>query len=289
MELRRLNNPKLGLLLTQQRYAESVLEKFGMKECKPVASPMTPGLKLEHEGEVLPEGNEYAAIVGSLLYLSVKTRPDIAHAVGVLSRFMSCPRTPHMQAAKRVLRYIAGNPGAGLFFRGHPSGKNSPCSLRCKLYTDADYAADPVMRKSTSGLLFMVNGSPIMWRSKLQSIVAQSTCEAEFVAAACAVREGLLLQKLWTAVVGGWRPITMVCDNESALALMRSSVPKVSGRTKHIDVQFWFVLDHILKGDIVPEFVSTNEMLADGFTKPYSGSATEDNMKRIGMVRGQDA
>jgi hypothetical protein len=66
-------------------------------------------------------------------------------------------------------------------------------------------------------------------------------------------------------------------------------VPKVSGRTKHIDVQFWFVLDHILKGDIVPEFVSTNEMLADGFTKPYSGSATEDNMKRIGMVRGQDA
>jgi hypothetical protein len=106
-----------------------------------------------------------------------------------------------MQAAKRVLRYIAGDPGAGLFFRGHPTGRNSPYYLRCKLYTDADFAADPTMRKSAAGLLFMVNGSPITWRSKLQSIVAQSTREAEFVAAACAVREGLWLQKLLAPVV----------------------------------------------------------------------------------------
>jgi hypothetical protein len=103
------------------------------------------------------------------------------------------------------------------------------------------------------------------------------------------VREGLWLQKPLPAVVGRWRPIEIVCDNESALALMGSSVPKVTGHTKHIDVQFWCVLDHIFKGDVVPEFVSTNEMLADGFTKPYSGTATEDNMRRIGMVQSRDA
>jgi hypothetical protein len=286
MELKLYDRPRLGISLTQKRYAVSVLEKFGMKDCSPVATPMTPGLKLDHEGDLLPEGNEYAAIVGSLLYLAVKTRPDIAHAVGVLSRFMSCPRAPHLQAAKRVLRYIARDPGAGLFFRVHPPTRRTPQSLHCLLYTDADFAADPVMRKSTSGLLFRVNGAPIMWRSKLQSIVAQSTCEAEFVAAACAVREGLWLQKLLTAVTGTWRPMRMVCDNESALTLLKSSMQKVTGRTKHIDVQFWFVLDHVMKGDIVPEFGSTEDMLADGFTKPYSGTATEENMKRIGMSCG---
>jgi hypothetical protein len=246
---------------------------------------MVPGAKLEHVGEELEEGkNDYAAILGSLLYLAVKTRPDISHAVSVLSRFMSCPRVPHLQAAKRVLRYIAQNPGAGLWFRGHYLRENVPCDpLSTKLYSDADFAADPIMRKSTSGLLFTVNGAPIVWRSKLQSIVAQSTCEAEFAAAAGAIREGLWLQKLLKAVTGGWKPIQMYCDNESALALLKSAVPKVTGRTKHIDLQFWFVLDHIMKGDVIPHFIRTEEMLADGFTKPYSGNATEMNLKRIGM------
>jgi hypothetical protein len=285
MELRRKVYPELGLFLSQQRYAEVVLEKFGMKDCKSVSSPMVPGVKLEHVGESLEEEkNEYAAIVGSLLYLAVKTRPDSAHAVGVLSRFMSCPRVAHLQAAKRVLRYIARDPGAGLWFRGHSINNFPRAPLSTKLYSDADFAADPIMRKSTSGILFIFNGAPIVWRSKLQSIVAQSTCEAEFVAAAGAIREGLWMQKLLASVTGKWRPIRMYCDNESALALLESAVPKVTGRTKHIDLQFWFVLDHIMKGDIVPQFVRTEEMLADGFTKPYSGNATEVNLKRIGML-----
>jgi hypothetical protein len=286
MELRRQIQPQLGLFLSQKRYAEVVLEKFGMKDCKPVATPMVPGVKLEHTGEMLQEEkNEYSAIVGSLLYLAVKTRPDIAHAVGVLSRFMSCPRVPHLMAAKRVLRYIARAPGAGLWFRGLESTEpHKP--LSAVMYHDADFAADPIMRKSTSGLLFTVNGAPIVWRSKLQSIVAQSTCEAEFVSAAGAVREGLWVQKLFASITGNWKPLRLCCDNESALALLRSTFPKVTGRTKHIELQFWFVLDHIMKGDMVPEFVSTDKMLADGFTKPYSGTATEENMKRIGMRSG---
>jgi hypothetical protein len=119
MELHRTLQPRLGLVLSQQRYVDIVLDRFGMKDCKPVSSPMVPGVELEHDGEPLgDEKSEYVAIVGSLLYLAAKTRPDIAHAVSVLSRFMSCPRATYLQAAKQVLRNIAQNPGAGMCFKG---------------------------------------------------------------------------------------------------------------------------------------------------------------------------
>jgi hypothetical protein len=283
MELLRTSEPTLGIILKQERYARQLLDRFGMKDCKPVSCPMVTGVKLDHEGDDLPEDNEYAAIVGSLLYLSVKTRPDISFAVGVLSRFMSCPKVPHMQAAKRVLRYIAKDPGAGIIFRGKALSDNQSPMLSCRLYSDSDYAADPIMRKSTSGMVFTVNGAPIMWKSKLQTIVALSTCEAEFVAAAAAVREGLWLQKVIHAVIGKSQSLDLFCDNESALSLLSSATSKVTGRTKHIDVQFWFVLDHIMKGSMVPRFIRSEDMLADGFTKPYSGPANDANVGRLGM------
>ena len=283
MELERSTTPKIGIVMKQERYARLLLERFNMSKCNAVSTPMVPGLKLSHEGEELPENNEYAAIVGSLLYLAVKTRPDISYAVGVLTRFMSCPRLPHLQAAKRVLRYISKDPGAGLFFAGRMFKEKRTPSLRCKLFSDADFAGDPVMRKSTSGMVLMVNGAPVMWKSRLQSIVALSTCEAEFVAAGAAAREGLWFKKLLSAVAGREGPLDLFCDNESALVLLNSAAPKVTGRTKHIDVQFWFVLDHIMKGELVPCVVKSENMLADCFTKPYAGPAVESNMRRLGM------
>jgi hypothetical protein len=101
MELfRQGGEEKIGIVMCQERYALNMLNRFGMQNCKPVDSPMVPGTKLAHEGDVLPEDNEYAAIVGSLLYLATKTRPDISHAVGVLSRFMSCPRMPQFASSQ---------------------------------------------------------------------------------------------------------------------------------------------------------------------------------------------
>jgi transposase InsO family protein len=286
MELLRQSGPKIGIVMRQERYALSILDRFGMRNCKPVASPMVPGVKLAHEGDPLPEDNEYAAIVGSLLYLSTKTRPDISHAVGVLSRFMSCPRVPHLQAAKRVLRYIAKNPAAGIIFYGRRLEENRSPILTSSVYSDADFAGDPVMRKSTTGVVFTVNRAPILWRSKLQSIVAQSTCEAEFVAAAMAVREVLWLKRILVTLSSSVAKVNLFCDNESALALLQTSVPKVTGRTKHIDVQYWLVRDHIMKENIVPRFIPTDKMLADGLTKPYSGPEMQGYLAKIGMHEG---
>jgi hypothetical protein len=154
------------------------------------------------------------------------------------------------------------------------------------MYSDADFAGDPISRKSTSGMVFMLCGAPILWRSKLQTIVAQSTCEAEFVSAAAALREGLWLQKLLPDITGHWEMLRLRCDNESAIALLKSTTPKVTGRTKRIDVQFWFVLDHIMKQNVQVDFVSTDLMLADCLTKPYNGVAVQQTTPRIGMRSG---
>jgi hypothetical protein len=269
--------------LKQERYANEVVSKFLPKKTT-VATPMSPGTVLCHEGEPLPEDNAYAAIVGSLLYLAVKTRPDIAHAVGVLARFMSCPRVPHLKTAINVLRYVARDPGAGIKFCGC-TGKKKPV-FAVAAYSDADFGGDLVMRKSTSGLLCVVNGAPVLWKSKLQSVVAQSTAEAEFVAASMAVKEVLWLHKLLHVLMIPRQTITLFCDNESALRTMSGAKYAMPGRVKHIDVQYWGICDHVMKGNVLPKYIASEEMLADCFTKPYSGPAAKANMLRIGMCVG---
>jgi hypothetical protein len=201
----------------------------------------------------------------------------------VLSRFRSCPKVPHLQAAKRVLRCIAQDPGAGIYFRGRKLTDRRSPTLICKSYSDSDFAGDPIMRKNTSDMVLTVNGAPIIWKSKLQMIVALSTCDAEFISAAAAVRQALWFQKIYLFVIGYPESVQVFCDNESALGLLNSSVSKVACRTKHIDVQYWFVLDHIMKGDIVPQFIRSEDMLTDGFTRPYSGPTTGENVRRLKM------
>jgi hypothetical protein len=285
MELERKGGDLLGIVMKQEVYAKSIVQKF-MPGCNPVLTPMVPGTQLTNEGEPLPEDNEYAAIVGSVLYLSVNTRPDIAYAVGVLARFMSCPKVPHLKATKHVIRYIAKDPAAGIFFHGRTLAEKRQAYLSVSAYTDADFAGDLVMRKSTSGLLCTANEAPVIWRSKLQTIVAQSTAEAEFVSASMAVRDILWLHKLLCALKIPRQSIDLYCDNESALRLMQTENNRVCARSKHIDLQYWFIVDHIMKKDIEAKFIASKDMRADCFTKPYSGPATQMNLSRIGMCGG---
>jgi hypothetical protein len=174
-----------GYSLTQPKYVEDMLERFNLSEAKPVATPLPVGLKLSKDaGEALPQDTPYQALVGSLLYLSVNTRPDISHALGQLSRFMSCATNQHWDTAKHVLRYLKGTKHLGLRFSG-PSTSNQGVSYLSN-YSDADFAADVDKRRSTTGAVMLMNGAAVLWISKLQSVVATSTTEAEFIAAAMA-------------------------------------------------------------------------------------------------------
>lgn len=279
---------RTGIFLTQEHYAKQVLQRFNMWECQPKATPMEAGHQLTSTaGEPLREDDSrkglYMEIVGALLFISTHTRPDLAYSVGVLSRFMSAPTDRHFQAAKRVLRYLRGTHGHGLFFQRQPpleaqgvqtyASFGAGSGIKLETYSDADLAGDLGTRKSTTGMVVMANGAPILWSSKLQSTVATSTCEAEYIAAAAAVREGLWVRKLLGDVHGRVERMPVYCDNQSAVALATRRTAGVSGRSKHIDIQHHFVRERNMRGDIEVKFVPTGEQKADVFTKALPGPA----------------
>jgi hypothetical protein len=293
-----------GLMLTQEQYCRRILKEFNMDNCTPKSVPMAPGTVLIKDGQPLPPINEYKSIVGSLLYLSTNTRPDIAHAVGVLSRFMSAPTQEHLQAAKYVLRYLAGTVSLGLFYKFLPAGcephaggrfswwPNDPAELmpdakpsvtQPQVFADADFGNDKDARKSISGMFIEWQG-PITWASKQQSIVTTSTTEAEFVAVAVATKEALWLRKFLSRPLNRAIPVHVMCDNTAAVSLIRNKTAGVSGRTKHIDVQYMFVRERYARGDIDVHNVASGEQLADMFTKPLPASTFQAHRVSIGLI-----
>ena len=266
-----------GLLrLGQPKYARSILERFGMENCKAVVTPLEANVHLGRgQGEAVTDEFPYAELVGSLLYLTVNTRPDLAHAASVLSRFMSCATQEHWKAAKRVLRYIAGSLDRGLVYTcGAPL---------IEVYTDSDYAGDPDSCKSTSGAVVLSRGGAVVWGSKLQTVAAASTCEAEYVAAAAAVKEVLWLRKLMGEMSGEMSREHLYGDDQTALVIMQQHTPGAAGRTKHIDVAYHFVRHTVLQGDIEAVFVKTEDMKADMLTKAVPGPRQESGAAGTGL------
>jgi hypothetical protein len=192
-----------------------------------------------------------------LLYLSGCTRPDIAQAIGVLSRFISAPTDVHVSAAKQVVRYLAEKVNLGL-----QSSKGENFLIG---YCDADYAGDIDKRKSTSGHVFFIIGTAISWASKLPPTIAMSTCEAEFVAAANAAKEALWLETLLGDFTRKVQPVNQYVDNQGALKLIHH--PHSHQRTKHIDIAYRFIQGRVERGEIICEYVETAKMVADCIAK----------------------
>jgi hypothetical protein len=282
-----------GYSLSQQKYTEDVLARFNMTDAKQAPTPLPVGLRLsKNDGKPLPSDNQYQALVGSVIYLSINSRPDISHAVGILSRFMSCPTTTHWEASKHLLRYLKGSSTLALSFAaGQNAAANQgvhacemSCEISCEMFTDADFAADVDKRRSTSGAVMPMQGAAVLWISKLQSTVATSTTEAEYVAASTATKEGLWVRKLLGEIYRRVSPLHLRVDNQAAIVLISEYTAGQSGRTKHIDVQFHFVRDRFQKGDISVGFVSTSDQHADIFTKQLAGSMFE---KHRSVVMGK--
>ena len=261
MEVAR-NRAEGTIKLSQKQMTSALVDKYGLGDGKHKSVPLSPSVRLVRgeEDQVLDKQQfGYSELVGSLMYLSVCTRPDISQAVGALARYMAKPTMEHWTAAKGVLRYLAGTVEYGLNYGGGSS-------TELLGYGDADYAGDTDTRRSTTGYVYLLNGGVVSWSSRLQPTVAASTTEAEYMAAAYAVKEGLWLRKLMCDLLGQQAEVvTIFCDNQATISLLKNPISSV--RSKHIDVLHHFARERVARGEVSFVYCSTDAMLADCMTK----------------------
>ena len=257
-----VQNHKDGTIwIGQPTFTESVLKKSGMDNCKSLTTPVDTGIKLVNgsEDSEYVDKIEYQSIVGSLLYLSMRTRPDITYAVSVAARFCSNPTIQHLTAVKRILRYLRGTTHYGLLYERSDSKELIG-------YSDADWGGDKNDCKSTSGFVFQIGGTAITWQSKKQTCVALSTAEAEYVALAGAAQEAVWLKHLYQELAHSPdKPVLIKEDNQSAIAISKN--PQYHGRVKHIDIKYHFIREQVCNRNVELEYCPTSAMIADMLTK----------------------
>jgi transposase InsO family protein len=249
-----------GILLSQQRYIISLLQRANMVTAKPITSPMSSAHRLHlFDGDPFEDPSLYRSIVGSLHYLSF-TRPDIQFAVNKVCQFMQRPTVTHWTAVKRILRYLKETIGHGLLIQ-----RSSSSSLMA--YSDADWAGCPDDRKSTGGYCIYMGCNLISWAAKKQNTVSRSSTEAEYRAIADTSAELTWLSALLgeLGILQSQSPI-LWCDNIGATYLTAN--PVFHSRTKHIAIDCHFVRDKVASRELTVQFLSSKDQIADIFTKP---------------------
>ncbi|WVZ17444.1 hypothetical protein V8G54_010426 [Vigna mungo] len=267
-----------GVFMHQKKFIQDLLDKFRMTQCNAARNPLDVNAKLTQIEEEESVGETwYKQIIGSLRFLC-NSRPDLAYGVGLLSRFMSKPKKSHLIAAKRILRYVRGTSDHDILF----SYGMKEEVLRLVGYTDSDFGGDQVERKSTSGSIFFINDVPVSWSSKKQTIVALSSCEAEYVAGCSAVCQGIWLCEILNHLrLKGEQSFELKMDNTSAISLAKN--PINHGRSKHIDVKFHFLREMVNQRKVVLRHCKTEHQLADLFTKALNQTRFDSLRSKVGV------
>ena len=264
-----------GISLCQRKYTLDLLSDMGMMGCRAAPTPIEQNHQVTAQSGELVNKEDYQKLVGRLLYLC-HTRPDITYAVGVVSRYMHEPRSGHLDIVHRILRYLKGTPGKGLWFAksGH---------LEVDGYSDSDWASCQDDRRSTSGYCVFVGGNLVSWRSKKQAVVSRSTAEAEYRALSQGLCEMLwvkyLLSELKLLRKG---PLKVWCDNQSAIAIANN--PVQHDRTKHVEIDRFFIKEKLDAGIISLTHVSSGQQFADCLTKGLGTKDCNLACDKMGMI-----
>jgi len=252
------------LLLTQTKYIKDLLSKTNMLACNSINTPIMSSCKLsKHGSDTFHDVSLYRSVVGSLQHATI-TRPEIAYAVNKVCQFMSQPLESHWVAVKRILRYLKGTLHYGL--KLFPAPTHKPLSLQ--LFCDADWAADPDDRRSTSGAAIFFGPNVISWWSRKQPVVARSSTEAEYRALAQATADALWVQTLLKELTIPFSSPVIFCDNQSAVLLAHN--PILHARTKHMEIDLFFVREKVMAKQLSVIHISGTDQWADILTKPVS-------------------
>ena len=277
----RISRSKEGLKLSQEEYVKKVLKRFNMDDAKPVNTPLANHFRLSKEQSPKTEDEmiymdkvPYASAIGSLMYAMICTRPDIAHAVGVVSRFMSNPGKEHWEAVKWIFRYLRGNSSLSLCFTKSEKGLQG--------YVDANNGGDIDSTKSTTGYVYTFGGTAICWASKLQKIVSLSSCEAEYVAVTEATKEMMWLQSFLQELDHDQGKSVLYCDSKSAIDLAKN--PVYHARTKHIHRRYHFIRSALEDEMLVLEKIPGSKNPADMLTKVVSCEKLRLCVTSVGLL-----
>ncbi|GJU23856.1 retrovirus-related pol polyprotein from transposon TNT 1-94 [Tanacetum coccineum] len=261
-----------GIFFNQSKYIKEMLKKFGLEDSKPMKTPMSSDTKLTKDEECESvDSTKYRGMIGSLLYLTA-SRPDIMFSVCLCARFQEAPKTSHLEAVKRIFRYIKGTTHLGLWY---PKGTG----IETVVYADSDHAGDYVDRKSTSGICTFVGCCLTSWFSKKQTALAISTTEAEYVSAGKACQQALWMKQALIDYDVRLDDVPIMCDNKGAIDLSKN--PVQHSRTKHIEIRHHFLRDNVQKGHISIEKVPSVDNIADILTKPLKRESF--NYLRLGL------
>lgn len=255
------------LVIRQTRYIDDVVNTFNQQDAKAVVNPSEAGLKLSKTQSPTTDiekaemqSKPYRSLIRCLLYITTGTRPDIAYVVTQLSRFFENPGQQHWKAAIRVLLYLKMTREFGITYDG------SANEVQATAYTDADWGSNIDDRRSVSGIMVMIRGAPVVFRSKYQQTVALSSAEAEYMALSLCTQEVLwvraILKDLGHQQVGA----TLIWeDNQGAIGL--ASNAGYNARTKHVDIRHHFIREAVARDIIVVKYISTVDQKADMLTK----------------------
>jgi hypothetical protein len=276
-----------AICISQMAFIDRILERFNQSDAHPVNTPMVQGCQIRRPDKSAPISPEladwvnktpYRELVGSLNYVAIATRPDIAYAVGRLASVLDCYRPDHWSAAIRVLRYLKGTRTLRLALGGHMSNTLSG-------YSDSDYANCPDTSRSIAGYCFSLGSGVISWRSKKQDIVADSSCYAEYVALHGASNEAIFLRQLLQGIgvldPEKSPPTHIFCDNDAAVRLTQDSV--WHSNTKHFHVKYHSTRDEVAASELTVLRVPSTNNVADILTKALSGPVFERLRSGLGL------
>lgn len=279
-----------GIMLSGESIITSLLKRYKMHGSRHVSTPLDPNqAMLPNSDSQADEESQstFASVMGTLLYVANTFRPDISYAVSVLSQFTSNPSEDHWRHLKRVLRYLNGTLNYGLFFP-----RRDVLLPVLRGFTDADYGSC-FTRKSRTGYAFFVGSSLISWSSRKQSVIALSTCEAEYYALTEGGKEAMHLKKLFWELENQCPfpddatpdPVTIYCDNQSTIFVSKN--PAEHKMMKHVDLRYKWIQEKVEQGEFQVEYVSTKDQVADIFTKALMSESFARLRRLCGVKAGE--